>query len=302
MQAGSTVLLAGLDAGPWQPQSIRPPVRETMPLRLRVGVLAAVALLHVLATWLLLGLADRNRQASDDDAIVVDFIDAPAPPPPPSPNETITIRMPRTPAPSQSSSKSATKPARPARARGEAPMQVAEAQRPLQLYNLDGSLRVPEDMLDKLDKQFGDQRVFSYQIPHMDDAKKYFERNPALAYEATRFDKYWTPEGDVLTVLLTKMVQATTKEVKMKVPGSPNSYMVCKISILAFGGGCGVLTEGSDWNGPQDDPNTLNPEEDRQCAAWWRQIIGARTQDAWRATKQLYERECRKPLLRPPSG
>jgi hypothetical protein len=78
--------------------------------------------------------------------------------------------------------------------------------------------------------------------------------------------------------------------------------VVCQVSVLALGGGCGVLTPGADWNGPQDDPATLNPEEARQCAAWWEQIVGAKTQDAWRRTKQLYERECRKPLLRAPSG
>ena len=136
----------------------------------------------------------------------------------------------------------------------------------------------------------------------MDDAKKYFERNPALVYEETRFDRYWTPDADALTAVLTKMVEATTKEVKIKVPGSAGSYVVCKVSILALGGGCGVLTNGADWNGPQDDPNTLNPEEERQCAAWWQQIIQAKTQDAWRATKKLYEKTCRKPLLRQPSG
>ena len=61
-------------------------------------------------------------------------------------------------------------------------------------------------------------------------------------------------------------------------------------------------TPGSDWNGPQDDPNTLNPEEARQCAAWWDKITQARTQDAWVATKKLYEAACRKPLLEPHAG
>ena len=182
-------------------------------------------------------------------------------------------------------------------------MQVLDTpSRPLQLYNPDGSLRVPEDMLDKLDERFGDKRVFSYQIPHMDDAKKYFERNPALVYEPTRFDEYWTPDADALTALLTKFAEATTKEIKVKVPGTSGSYMVCKVSILALGGGCGILTNGADWNGPQDDPNTLNPEEDRQCAAWWQQIVDAKTQDAWRATRKLYDSECRKPKERRATG
>jgi hypothetical protein len=170
----------------------------------------------------------------------------------------------------------------------------------LKLYNPDGSLHLPADLMDNMDRQFGDKRQFSYQVPHLDDARKYFARNPALVYEKTRFDQYWTPDDNALGSILRKAVEATTREVKVKVPGTNGTYVVCKVSILALGGGCGVLTNGADWNGPQDDPATLNPEEARQCAAWWEQIVGAKTQDAWRRTKQMYERECRKPILRVP--
>ena len=305
MSAGKEELLVSLATAPWQPRSLRPKPRESLPLRLRIGLLGAIALLHVLATFLLLALVERNRQAQAEDAIVVDFIDAPPPmPPTPTrlPNETITIHMlPRaTPAPRTPVSTPATPPREHPRATQR--MQAVETPAPLRLYRPDGRLEVPDDMLDKLDEQFGDKRQFSYQIPHLDDAKKYFDRNTALAYEETRFEKSYRPNRDLLSSLLQKMVDATTKEIKIKVPGSPGSYMVCKVSILALGGGCGVLTNGADWNGPQDDPNTLNEEEQRQCAAWWEQIVGARTQDAWRATRKLYEQSCRKPLLRAPSG
>lgn len=57
-------------------------------------------------------------------------------------------------------------------------------------------------------------------------------------------------------------------------------------------------TDGADYVGPQDDPATLDPEEDRQCQAWWNQIIGATTQETWRKTRSMYEAACRKPLLR----
>jgi hypothetical protein len=301
MSGWNEELLASLATAPWQPQSIRAPRRESLPLRLRAGLLGAIVLLHLLGAVLLIELADRNRAEAVDDAIVVDFITDPprVVEAPPLPNETITIRRPTTPAPAPRTPPTP----RPSKARrGDHAMQVVEAPPRVELYNRDGSLRVPEDLLDTLDRKFGDKRQFSYQIPHMDDAKKYFERNPALVYEETRFEQYWTPDADALTALLTKLAEATTKEVKMKVPGTNGSYMVCKVSILALGGGCGVLTNGADWNGPQDDPNTLNPEEARQCDAWWEQIVSAKTQDAWRATKKLYERECRKPLLRAPSG
>jgi hypothetical protein len=232
---------------------------------------------------------------------LVDFIDA-APPPAPAvaPGETITIRMP--PRAETVPDRTASAPSRPRpRARTDRPLQAVDAPPALQLYNPDGSLRIPPDLMDKLDRQFGDKRQFSYQVPHLDDAKKLLERPPALVYEATRFDQYWRPKKDLLTEILEKAVEKTTRDVKIKVPGT-NSYVVCKVSVLALGGACGVLTNGADWNGPQDDPATLNPEEARQCAAWWEQIVGAKTQDAWRRTKQLYESECRKPLLREPSG
>jgi hypothetical protein len=303
-------MLVSLVATPWQPRSVRAAPRESLPLRLRLAVLGAVAILHLLATLALLALLDRERPPVED-AIAVDFIDAPPPASFELPRETVTIRMPKIkpkPKPaSRPAPRLSTDPPAPTRVpptAPEVPMQAIAppVNAPLRLYNPDGSLRVPADMLDKLDEQFGDKRQFSYQIPHLDDARKYFERNPALVYEETRFDQYWTPDADALTAVLTKMVEATTKQVKMKVPGTSGSYMVCTVSILALGGGCGVLTNGADWNGPQDDPNTLNPEEERQCAAWWRQITQARTQEAWRATRKLYDQACRKPLLRPPSG
>jgi hypothetical protein len=289
-------LLAGLSTAPWQPRSLRPPARDSLPRRLRIGLLAAIVLSHLLGALLLLALVERNRAPPVEDAILVDFVDAVPAPPPPVPNETLTIRMPTPPATPRQA------PAPRPRVRSEVPMRAVEAPPPLQLYNPDGSLRVPADMLEQLDRKFGDKRQFSYQIPHMDDAKKFFDRPPALVYEETRFDKYWKPDQDALTEILSKAVEATTREVKIKVPGTDASYVVCKVSILALGGGCGMLTNGADWNGPQDDPATLNPEEARQCAAWWEQIVGAKTQDAWRRTRQLYERECRKPLLRAPSG
>jgi hypothetical protein len=301
MSGWNEELLAGLSTAPWHPRSLRPPARDSLPRRLRLGVLAAIALLHVLGALLLIALVERNRTPPPDDAILVDFIDAAPEPPTPLANETITIRMP-SPTPTLAPKPALAPQPRPRpRVRTDVPLQAVDARRPLPLYNPDGRLRVPEDMLDQLDRKFGDKRQFSYQIPHLDDGKKLLERPPALVYEETRFDQYWKPRKDLLSEILEKAVEKTIREVKIKVPGT-NSYVVCKVSILAMGGACGMITPGSDWNGPQDDPATLNPEEARQCAAWWEQIVGAKTQDVWRGTKQLYERECRKPLLRTPSG
>ena len=86
-------LLAGLSTTPWQPQSLRAAPGKSLSRRLRWGLLAGVAVLHVVVALLLLALVERNRQPAEQDAIVVDFIDAPAPSVEPA-NETITIRMP----------------------------------------------------------------------------------------------------------------------------------------------------------------------------------------------------------------
>jgi hypothetical protein len=294
--------LLALAPGAWTPVSARAKTTEALPVRVRLLLLGAVGLLHLLVFAVLMPLLDRHRVFDEEEAILVDFV---APPPPPMqvvPNETITIRRPQP----TSSPGSRVRPTRSTGPRPtDAPMQVVEAPPPrkLQLYNPDGSLRVPDDMLDELDKQFGDKRRFSYEIPHYDDAKKYFDRNPALVYEKTRFDESWAPDNGALTSLLEKAVEKTTKQVKVKVPGmNGSSHVVCTVAVLALSGTCRVITNGADWNGPQDDPDTLSPEEDRQCAAWWQKIIDAKTQDVWRATKELYEAECRKPLARKPSG
>ena len=170
------------------------------------------------------------------------------------------------------------------------------------LYDVDGRVRLSKQLLDDLEKRYGDSRSFSYQVPRLGDAEKVWGRKQALVYEPTRFAEYWKPDQDLLTALLTDLVEKTTKEIRMPVPGRPQSTMVCKISLLALGGGCGILTGGSDYLGPQDDPDTLNDEEERQCQAWWDQIAGAATQDAWRRTRKLYDAQCRKPRERKPSG
>jgi hypothetical protein len=173
---------------------------------------------------------------------------------------------------------------------------------PLQLYELDGSLRTPKDMLDQIDRKMGDKRVFSYQIPRMDDARKFFYRNQVLTFESTRFDRYWKPDQGMLTDLLTQLVEETTKEISISIPGQPGSRVVCTLALLAFSGGCGIVSNGDGYVGPVDDPDTLDAEEDRQCQAWWEQIVDAKTQELWRKTRAIYEAQCRKPLARLPQG
>ena len=291
------------DIGPdpdWRPESLRTPSPAWPPPPLRASILAAVVLAHWLVlTWWLPRLATPRHAIDDEVAIRVEFISDPSPvatQPEVEVQAVTQVLPPVQPTPTRK---------RP-RIQSDTYLQAlpslpAEKSR-LELYGADGRLKVPEDMLDQIDRKYGDKRVFSYQVPGMDDARKAFYRNKAITYEKTRFDEYWKPDQDLLTGLLTELVEKTTKQIRIPVPGRPDAKMVCTISLLALGGGCGVLTNGSDYVGPVDDPDTLSPEEDRQCKAWWDQIVGASTQDAWRKTWNLYEQQCRKPRERVPAG
>ncbi len=262
----------------------------------RMLVLAGVIALHgFVLIWL-----SRNAVSTlheDDAAMRVEFIDAPivirplpTRPELPTPKPRHQSRV----APLRLVAAQALQMVEPA---AQSPATVHES-----LYGPDGRLRLPADLMAQIDRKFGDDRTFSYQIPHLDDAQKLFYRPKALSYEPTRFAQYWKPDQDLLTELLTKAVEATTKEVRIPVPGNPRDTLVCQVSILAMGGGCGIEVNGSDYTGPKDDPNTLSPEEDRQCQAWWEKIVNTKTQDEWRATRKIYEQECRKQLERKPSG
>jgi hypothetical protein len=294
--------LAELGPDPdWRPKSLRQPAPAWLPRPVRASILAAIVLVHWLVlAWWLPRLATPRHPAEEQVAIRVEFITDPAP-----------VVMQPEPEVRKTDQREPPRPAQPVRKRprirSDTPLQALPPPAPaaksrLELYGADGRLKVPDDMLDQIDRKYGDKRVFSYQVPRLDDAKKAFYRNPAITYEKTRFDEYWKPDQDLLTGLLSEMVEKTTKQIKIPVPGRPDSKMVCTISLLALGGGCGVLTNGSDYVGPLDDPDTLSPEEDKQCKAWWDQIVGASTQEAWRKTRRLYEEQCRKPLERVPAG
>ena len=290
------------DDDAWRPRSLRARPPEWLPRPVKVVILATVLVAHWLAlAWWLPRMANPRPAADEETALLVDFI---RDPPAAGLVEPEMVTVPKTRATPVSPRVVTRKPRKP---RVDTPLQAlplpaGKGKPSLELYGSDGRLKVPDDMLDQIDRKFGDKRTFSYQIPRMDDAQKAFYRNPPITYEKTRFDEYWKPNKDLLTGLLEKMVEKTTKQIKIPVPGRPDSKMVCTISLLALGGGCGVLTNGSDYVGPLDDPNTLSPEEDRQCKAWWEQIVGATTQDAWRRTRKLYETDCRKPRERVPAG
>lgn len=168
------------------------------------------------------------------------------------------------------------------------------------LYNDDGSVHIPEQVLTDLAKLRSDDRQFDFQQPGLERAAKLLRRREALEFRTTRFDKHWRPTQDMLTELLTKAVEKSTKEIKIPIPGDRQHHLTCRVSLLALGGGCGIESNGDpDALLPgHDDPETLSAAEDKACQAWWEKIIAAKTQDEWRSTRRLYEQECRKPLAR----
>ena len=172
------------------------------------------------------------------------------------------------------------------------------ADRPLRLYDADGSIALPDDVIDRLAAVDGDHRVFDYQRPGLLESGRFMDRAPVLAYEGTRFDQYWIPEQPALIEILEKAVKATTGTVEIPIPGTRGGKLVCSVSLLALGGGCGVTNNNRGYVVQADDPTTLSPEEDAQCRAWWDQIVDADDQATWRQTRDLYEASCRKPLAK----
>ena len=168
----------------------------------------------------------------------------------------------------------------------------------LRLYDADGTIALPDDVVARIAEVESDERAFGFQLPGLMESGRFMDRPPVMAYEATRFDRYWIPEQGMLTKILEKAVKATTGTVEIPIPGTRGGKLVCSISLLAIGGGCGVINNNRGYVVSLDDPETLNPEEDAQCRAWWDQIVEAGDQDSWRYTRDLYDATCRKPLAK----
>lgn len=286
------------DAQAWPVESLRFAPRTAGNAgwrREQVLVGIGVLVLHVLSWWVLEAQSRRRAQvaAGVDAAIVVTFI------------ETLPrqwIRAPRTAVDNQDP--------RPPRRLAAAPRPLAAArpaaratstsEPPLQLYLPDGSLRLPEGLLADMDRSSREPR-FSFQMPGLDAAARLLDRPPTLVYEPTRFDEYWEPNEDLLNEVLRKAVEKTTKEVRIPIPGARGRFLVCRVSLLAAGGACGVERNGGNGVVSLDDPKTLSATEAAACQAWWDRIVGAGTQAEWRATRRLYEAECRKPLEKVPA-
>jgi hypothetical protein len=270
------------------------------PARERIVAIVFVVVAHALLAWFLEEQSHAHALAADRDSILVSFI------------RTLPATVIHPPAlPARVPPRVAPDHARPSLPRPRAATEAAEANAhappaapatALSLYTTDGRLRLPEGLLQEIDRTSGDARQFDFQLPDLEAAGAFLRHPPALAYEPTRFERYWRPNENLLDTLLRKAVESTTKEVKIRIPGDPSHHIVCTVSLLAAGGACGIRRNGEDGDlrPGEDDPATLTAEEAARCQAWWERIVGAGTQDEWRQTRRLYEAQCRKPLAAAP--
>jgi hypothetical protein len=275
-----------------------------MPRRRRLAILAAVTFGHLLVLG---ALEFSSRIDADVEQTVTTLVFlAPPPPlpesvalPPPAPSPPTEAAEPRPMPPPQPDSPPVADAPDPATPRDRPMVAVAPAPRadaPLRLFDRDGRVDLPSDVVARLEDVTSDTRTFDFQRPGLMESGTFMDRQPALVYEPTAFDGYWKPNQSVLTELLEAAVEKTTKSIEIPIPGSPGSKIVCTVSVLAMGGGCGIVNNNDGYVPQLDDPETLSPEEDKQCKAWWEQIVASTGQDTWRQTRELYEFSCRKPL------
>lgn len=251
-------------------------------------LLAAIILAHALGLyWLALATRYTPPDAIIDVPIQVDFIvrerkAAPEPQKTAAPQNTSNARRPAI---------------RPTERKAPVKQAATEPSSTLTLINKDGSLILPDQTREQFLSDIED-RQFDFQKKGLDDMDKLLRRPQALEYRATVFDKGWQGDRPPLERLLEQAVRKSSVNIKIPVPGRPGAYLRCSIAVLALGGGCGFTANDDGYFVRADDPDTLSPEEDRQCAAWWDLIASAKTQALWRKTRKLYDQECLKPLAK----
>jgi hypothetical protein len=276
-----------------------PPLLARMP---RVALLSALLLLHALALWWIDRHSriaiERPRQARSTTLVFVTLPAGTRPTPPAVRRDDPQARRAASPAssaPARVVTRATT--TRVPRSAPPDPPAATEAPHRAELFRADGSIALPPALLDELAGVTSTARHFSYQVPGALAARDFLQRPPALVYEATRFESAWIEEEDVVTEALQKVVEKTTATITIPIPRSPGSKIVCKVSLAAMGGACGIVNNGEGYLVVLNDPDTLNAEEDHRCQAWWERIVAAKTPEDWRDALDQYEAQCRKPLL-----
>jgi hypothetical protein len=73
------------------------------------------------------------------------------------------------------------------------------------------------------------------EIADLDRAGTWRKRR-STDYEPTSLDKYWVPNE----TLLAEWVRRSIRRVAIPIPGT-SKRVICDVTILAFGGGCGIM-------------------------------------------------------------
>lgn len=120
------------------------------------------------------------------------------------------------------------------------------------LFKADGSVRVPgQDGKGNTERGAPGGDKDGWTKERIAQSGTWLKR-PPYDYTPTSFDKYWAPNES----LLAEWVRKGIKAVEIPIPGTSSSIS-CVVSILQFGGGCGL----SDPN-MQDQPAIARPPPD----------------------------------------
>jgi len=120
------------------------------------------------------------------------------------------------------------------------------------LFNADGSVRVPgQDGSGDSERGAPGGENDGWSKERIAQSGTWLKR-PPYDYTPTSFDKYWAPNES----LLAEWVRKGIKAVEIPIPGT-SSKISCVISILQFGGGCGLTDPNM-----QDQPAVARPPPD----------------------------------------
>jgi hypothetical protein len=118
---------------------------------------------------------------------------------------------------------------------------------PQGLYNAEGGPRLAEQPVNTGQPP----GTLDDRIVDLDRSGTWLKRKPT-DYEPTTFDKYWRPNE----TLLAEWVRKGIKRMAIPIPGT-SKRIECVVSLLQFGGGCGI----SDPN-LNDQPASARPPPD----------------------------------------
>ncbi|RRU21486.1 hypothetical protein [Stenotrophomonas sp. 278] len=120
------------------------------------------------------------------------------------------------------------------------------------LFNADGSVRVPnQDGSGNSERGAPGGANDGWSRERIAQSGTWLKR-PPYDYTPTSFDKYWAPNES----LLAEWVRRGIQTMEIPIPGT-NSKISCVISVLQFGGGCGLTDPNM-----QDQPAVARPPPD----------------------------------------